>query len=68
MPRVHIHLHDIEEIEELEQREDWEQQLGLDGQDPRRELRRDGNFGGAEARERRRAERRKHVVRSSRRI
>jgi hypothetical protein len=36
MPRVNIHVHDINEIEELEQQEDWELQLGLAPADPRR--------------------------------
>jgi hypothetical protein len=29
MPRVHINLHDIDEIEELEEQENWEELLGL---------------------------------------
>jgi|RhiMetdeSRZDD1v2_1073273.scaffolds.fasta_scaffold429532_1 hypothetical protein len=29
MPRVHINLHDIDEIEELEEQENWEELIGL---------------------------------------
>ena len=28
MPRVHINLHDIDEIEELEEQENWEELIG----------------------------------------
>ena len=38
MPRVNIHVHDIDEIEELEEQEDWELQLGLAPAEPRREV------------------------------
>jgi hypothetical protein len=77
MPRVNIHFHDIDAIEELEELEDWEQQLGLATADPRRELlgadsrnrgRGERRFGGAEVQARKRADRRKSVVRSARRI
>ena len=78
MPRVHIHLHDRDEIADLEEQEDWEQLLGLQANGPRdsrstaepqrgsrgfRELR----FGGSEAIDRKRAERRKQNGRSARR-
>lgn len=79
MPRVHINLHDLDEIEELEQQEDWEKQIGLNGIGQRRDVRdsaearagrgaehRELRFGGAEARDRRRAERRKQIARSGR--
>jgi hypothetical protein len=77
MPRVNIHVHDIDEIEELEEQEDWEQQLGLAAPDPRRDLpgadsrnrtRGERRFGGMEAVDRKRADRRKRYVRSTHRI
>jgi hypothetical protein len=77
MPRVNIHVHDIDSIEELEAQEDWEQQLGLSTADPRRELlgadsrnrgRGERRFGGAEVQARKRADRRKSFARSVRRI
>lgn len=78
MPRIHIHLHGLDEIEDLEEREDWEELIGLDTSGRRdsrldtadqrgsrgfRELR----FGGSEALDRKRAERRKQSSRSGRR-
>ena len=76
MPRIHINLNDIDEIEDLE---DWEELIGLGAagrQDNRpavaeqrgnrggfREL----HFGGSEAVDRKRAERRKQSTRSARR-
>jgi hypothetical protein len=77
MPRVHINIHDIDEIEELEEQEDWELQLGLAPTDPRREqpatdgrsrTRGERRFGGNEALDRKRADRRKSFARASRRI
>jgi len=77
MPRVHIHVHDIDEIEELEEQEDWELQLGLAPTDPRRDVigsesrnrtRGERRFGGNEALDRKRADRRKTFARVSRRI
>jgi hypothetical protein len=77
MPRVHINVHDIDEIEELEEQEDWELQLGLAPAEPRRELpgpdgraraRGERRFGGNEALDRKRADRRKSFSRASRRI
>lgn len=77
MPRVHIHVHAIDEIEELEEQEDWELQLGLASAEPRREIlgsdsrnrtRGERRFGGNEALDRKRADRRKHVSRPARRI
>lgn len=74
MPRVHIHVHDIDEIEELEQQEDWELQLGLASAEPRREVvgsdsrnrtRGERRFGGNEALDRKRADRRKNVSRAA---
>jgi hypothetical protein len=78
MPRVHIHLHDIDEIADLEEQEDWEQLIGLDAgghrdsrvvADPQRGSRgfRELRFGGSEAIDRKRAERRKHNTRPGRR-
>ena len=80
MPRVHIHLHDIDELEDLEQLEDWEALIGINAEG-RREGRtdvvgqrgggrggfRELHFGGGEAVDRKRAERRKHSARSARR-
>jgi len=79
MPRVHIHLHDIDELEDLEQLEDWEALIGINAEG-RREGRTDVvdqrgsrggfhelRFGGGEAVDRKRAERRKHSTRSARR-
>ena len=77
MPRVNIHVHDIDEIEELEQQEDWELQLGLAPAEPRREVvgsdsrnrtRGERRFGGNEALDRKRADRRKNVSRAGRRM
>jgi hypothetical protein len=80
MPRILMNLHDIdiEAIEELEDLEDWEEQIGLKADDPRREVRDSADsrsrgrgerrFGGAEALDRKRAERRKNFSRASRRI
>jgi hypothetical protein len=80
MPRVHINLHDIDEIEELEQQEDWEELIGLQGAGQRRDTRvagpeqrgqrngfRELRIGGSEALDRKRSERRKQVYRSARR-
>lgn len=76
MPRLHIHVHDIDEIADLEDQAEWEAQLGR-GTDQRRELntttdtrnrgRGERRFGGSEALDRKRADRRKHVGRSVRR-
>jgi hypothetical protein len=81
MPRVRINLHDIDAIEELEEQEDWEELIGLHDADQQREIQRysgaqerrrqhgrprELRFGGAEALERRRAERRKQIARSRR--
>lgn len=70
MPRVRIHLHDIDDIEELEEQEDWEEQIGLRGLDQRAMAREGAETRGrnTEARERKRAERRKDMVRSGRRF
>jgi hypothetical protein len=77
MPRVNIHVHGIDEIEELEEQEDWELQLGLPMAEPRREIsgsngrdraRGERRFGGSEALDRKRADRRKSFARAGRRI
>ena len=80
MPRIHINIHAIDEIEDLEQNEEWEQLLGRDSAGKGREARPAGNdgrgqrgfreqrFGGSEALDRKRSERRKHVFRSARRV
>jgi len=75
MPRVHINLHDIDEIEELEERADWEETIGVDAEQVRRDDRQAGDsrgrgvrrFGGADALDRKRAERRKSFARATRR-
>lgn len=72
MPRIHIHVQDIEEIEELEQQEDWDTQIGITPEPPQRETRSaDGRGyrrpGGAEALDRRYSERRKKVYRGGKR-
>ena len=77
MPRVNIYVHGIDEIEELEEQEDWELQLGLVAPEPRREIsggdgrnrpRGERRFGGNEALDRKRADRRKSFARAGRRI
>ena len=77
MPRVNINVHDIDEIEELEEQEGWERQLGLDVAVPRRDLygsdssnrpRGERRFGGSEALDRKRADRRKRFARPERRV
>ena len=83
MPRVHINLHDIDEIEDLEQQEDWDQLIGLSVGEDRRDQRvgqetrsRNGDrgrggerrFGGSEVVARKRADRRKTSVRVARRV
>jgi hypothetical protein len=80
MPRVHINLQGIDEIEDLEQREDWEQLIGRESAGKGREARpasadgrgqrgfREQRFGGSEALDRKRSERRKHVFRAARRV
>jgi hypothetical protein len=68
MPRVHIHAHDIDEIEELVE-SDWEQ-LSADAATTREarlsiDTRGHGvrRFGGADALDRKRADRRKSFSR-----
>jgi hypothetical protein len=76
MPRVHINLHDIDEIEELEEHADWEELIGVDAEQARRDERQAGDsrgrgvrrFGGADALDRKRAERRKSISRPVKRI
>ncbi|MBK9941494.1 MAG: hypothetical protein U0Z44_20110 [Kouleothrix sp.] len=72
MPRVHLYVQDLEAIEELEEHADWEQRVGLNGTAARRDARPgdtrgERRFGGAEALARKRADRRKNVVRATRR-
>lgn len=72
MPRVHLYVQDLDAIENLEEQEDWEQLVGLSVADSRRDTRTgDGRgerrFGGSEALARKRADRRKNVVRATRR-
>lgn len=68
MPRINIHLHDLDAIDELE--DEWEALAGPAAEAAPRDSREVGGrergarrFGGAEAIDRRRAERRKHVSR-----
>jgi len=80
MPRVHINLHDIDEIEELEQQEEWEKLIEPASAVKGREVRpssadgrgqrgfREQRFGGGEALDRKRSERRKQIFRSTRRV
>lgn len=68
MPRVHIQVPAGESIEEFEEREDWESRVAMYESDARRNTRREPRSVHAEAHERRRAERRKQVVRSGRRL
>jgi hypothetical protein len=76
MPRVHINLHDIDEIDELEEQADWEEVIGVDAEQARRDARQAGDsrwrgvrrFGGADSLDRKRADRRKNVVRAAKRI
>jgi hypothetical protein len=76
MPRVHINLHDIDEIEDLEDQSDWEELIGLAGANPRRDAltstdtRPNGvrRFGGADALDRKRADRRKSFNRPSKKF
>ena len=76
MPRILTHLHDIDEIEELEEQADWEELIGIDAEQTRRDERQAGDsrwrstrrFSGADALDRKRAERRKNVARATKRI
>ena len=78
MPRIHINVQDIDDIEDLQEQEDWELQLGLAVPTQRPETRdrfetqrygqrRVQRLSGAEALDRKRSERRKQVVRGGRR-
>lgn len=77
MPRVQIFVRDFDEAEELEEREDWEQQVGLRSGDERRDAllgsqelaaRRRNARGGADHLAARRSERRKAVHRGGKRL
>lgn len=72
MPRINIHLHDLDAIEELE--DDWDALSGLDAEAAPRDTREVGGrdrgprrFGGADTIDRKRAERRKQVYRPAKR-
>ncbi len=72
MPRIHIHVQDIEDIDELEGQEDWDEQIGVTPEPPQREARGTGGRGyrranGAEALDRKHSERRKTVYRGGKR-
>jgi len=74
MPRIPIKLHTIEDLTELDEQQDWEEQLSATptrravgpANNHNREFR-EHRFGGSEALDRKRAERRKHAHRSVRR-
>ncbi len=73
MPRINIHLHDLDALEELE--DDWDALTGLDAEAAPRDTREVGGrdrgatrrFSGAEAIDRKRADRRKQVFRPAKR-
>lgn len=73
MPRINIHLHDLDELDQLE--DDWDALTGLDAEAAPRDTREIGarergaarRFGGAEAIDRKRADRRKQVFRAAKR-
>ena len=75
MPRVHINVHDIDEIEELEEQTDWEELIGANAETGRRDPRTSTDtrtrgvrrFSGADSLDRKRAERRKTVFRAPKR-
>jgi hypothetical protein len=74
MPRLHINLHDIDEIEDLEDQENWDALLGIG--DARRDARNtldtrargERRFGGSEVVARKRADRRKRGLSVAKRI
>jgi hypothetical protein len=75
MPRINIPAHDLDEIEDLEEQEDWEELIGLRGAHSRREAQqatveardqRRAARGSVEALARKRAERRKQFSRGKR--
>jgi hypothetical protein len=74
MPRLHINLHDIDEIEDLEDQENWDALLGIGAarRDARNTLdtreRGERRFGGSEVVARKRADRRKTGLRVAKRI
>jgi hypothetical protein len=72
MPRVHIQVQDLDSIESLEEMENWDELLGLNGEEPRRDNiggdprnrgRGERRFGGSESLARKRDERRKQYSR-----
>lgn len=77
MPRISINLHNIDDLTELDEQQDWQEQLS--GATTRRAIGptnntsrnnrgfREHRFGGSEALDRKRSERRKHVHRTDRR-
>lgn len=77
MPRVHIYLRDLDEVDTLEEEENWEEQIGVREQDERRLA----QFGSSETRaargnvrgvsetlRRKYSERRKSVRRGGKRV
>jgi hypothetical protein len=76
MPRVHIQVQDIDEVEELEDLDEWEQLIGLRSADERlraqqasREMRDQRRIvrGSTESLQARRSERRKTIRRGGKR-
>lgn len=73
MPRINIHLHDLDAIEELE--DSWDALIEAGAEPAPRDTREVGarergaarRFGGAEAIDRKRADRRKQVYRPAKR-
>jgi hypothetical protein len=69
MPCVHLYVQDPDEIEELEELEDWDALVGLSDGDERHEQRSETHgrgerrYGGSEAVARKREERRKQFHR-----
>jgi hypothetical protein len=53
MPRINLHVHDIDEIEELEEQADWEELIGVRSANERQQAQQ----ASAEVRDRRRAAR-----------
>lgn len=76
MPRVNLYIQDLDEIEALDEQDDWDAMLGLraghaarDAQHQTVEMRDRRRLarGSREALDRRRSERRKHVYRGGKR-
>jgi len=76
MPRIHLYVQDIDELEELEDTDDWEELIGVRDSDERlraqqgsaemRDRRRSAR-GSVDAAQQRRSERRKTIRRGGKR-